>query len=434
MKTLLYVLLAGIFTVSTSVHASYYTNNEGELIKDLKAEGVKGLDKKSTAEVYKKFKEYAKGKAILSDLVKKITPDTILPFCYERKGTRIYFLYAQEGMFVYLRSIEGKSTSTSKYEVKRIYYTLSPKYVLNSVPTSLAGINAQTKLPFFTLPEKELSQLKDPDFFKTLARVLNQNFQAAMMIIQIPEKEVKKETNRGKAFNHPYIYDPASFKYISEKIPPQDLKAHQYFGYYVGGAIELTDNKNLKLVLPTLDTVSSMLASKDYKLQPYDKKVVKRSSYSAAVYFAGVDLLHNTKINMKSTSVSTQLKNSKSYLSVIDKGLTTLMSEYNLVPFAAVDGNKLNAEQRILWGWYNAFNRYLLFLTATGFHELINWKDELGEIKDLSYYIGPEITSPITDIEREKAEKISDKYKLKREREEKKAELKRKKIRFSPSC
>ncbi len=217
--------------------ADQLSAEEIEKLTDYRSEGT--LSRADKEELLAAFKKYAKKCDFPQKFIDLVTMDTINDNIVV--GDRA-IMYIKDGMFITFNT--GKRSFPV---VKR--YSLTADDIAEPLPPLSNGKNTVTKKPYFTLPKPLIKQLSSEDkaYFKTLLKVMNQNFGTLMQMYTLDQKKVDKNEYTGKVPDMPCFYFGTGFDGLEQGLDETEISLRRQLGFVTTGYVDAIERVNAKL-------------------------------------------------------------------------------------------------------------------------------------------------------------------------------------------
>lgn len=299
------------------------------------------LSQAEKEEALQAFKKNAKEIKLPQKFIDLVTMDTI----YDNliAGNRA-IMYIKDGMYI---TLDRKLASLS---VNR--YGLTADDIAEPLPPLSNGKNTVTKKPYFTLPKPLIKQLSGEDkaYFKTLLKVMNQNFGTLMQMYTLDQKKVDNNEYTGKVPDMPCFYFGTGFDGLEQGLDETEISLRRQLGFVTTGYVDAIERVHAKVEIGASDcagwTVFSLRnRGSDGKLQ----------GVSVVVYNGFKN--HNGRAYYQAILLEEKMK----WINVLYDNFHALMQENGVEPKTDVKDKKLiDARQRVFAYLGNVLDNYCL--------------------------------------------------------------------------
>lgn len=307
---------------------------------DYRSEGT--LSRADKEELLAAFKEYAKKCDFPQKFTNLVTMDTINDNILV--GGRA-IMYIKDGMYITF------DTDKISFPVVR-RYSLTADDIAEPLPPLSNGKNTVTKKPYFTLPKPLIKQLSGEDkaYFKTLLKVMNQNFGTLMQMYTLDQKKVDKNEYTGKVPDMPCFYFGKGFDGLEQGLDETEISLRRQLGFVTTGIVDAIERANAKFETGAGDCTGWTVFSVSAKGADGKFQYVPAVVYNGALNRSGLTYYQEGLLEKK-------IK----WINVLYDNFHALMQENGVEPKTDVKDKKLtDARQRAFAYLGNVLDNYCL--------------------------------------------------------------------------
>lgn len=287
-------------------------------------------------QAFKAFEERAKVQKLPKEITKLVTKETIVD--HEMFGNKT-IMYMDKGTVIFMiKDLNGKYSDPAVR-----LYDVQPEHIAEPLPPVSKILDAIKKKPYFSVPKALEAQLSDKEYFKTLSKILNSNFAVMMPLPQLNEDKISKNKYAGKLADMTLLYF-GEIPSLEKGMSDTEIKLHRQLGFIMNGAVDIMKAGG-KLSYSGADcggwtyhgitlgdnrtnfVVFNGRYNKGGSLGEYRKNMVNRKGY---------------------------------YLRKFHENFHALMKEHGVEPGTNPKAPGLTADQRVLAGWGNALDNYII--------------------------------------------------------------------------